>query len=42
MGWLYHTNSIAKALHLAAAAIVVAATLWAIVSASRTQKKTYV
>ena len=42
MGWLYHTNGIAKALHLAAAAIVVAATLWAIVSASRAQKKTYV
>ncbi|MDX6693719.1 MAG: hypothetical protein QOF02_1322 [Blastocatellia bacterium] len=42
MGWLSRTNGIAKALHLAAASIVIAATLWAIISASRSQKKTYV
>lgn len=42
MGWLSHTNGIAKALHLTAALIIIAATLWAIIAAARSPKKTYV
>jgi hypothetical protein len=42
LNWLSYTDGIAKTLRLAAAAIVVAATLWAIICASRPQKKSYV
>jgi hypothetical protein len=41
LGWLSHTTAIAKALHAIAFLLVISATAWAIVVASRRQKKTY-
>ncbi len=41
LGWLSHTSKIAKALHASAAMLIIAATIWAILSSLRTPKKTY-
>lgn len=41
LGWLSHTSAIAKALHALAALLIIAATVWAIVSALRAPTKTY-
>lgn len=41
LGWLSHTNGIAKALHLTAALIIIAATLWAIMTALGFFRRTY-
>lgn len=41
LGWLSHTPEIAKALYAVAALLIVGASLWAIVAALRSQKKSY-
>jgi hypothetical protein len=42
LGWLSHTPEIAKGLHAAAFLIIITATAWAIMTALRTPRKTYV
>lgn len=42
LGWLSHTPEIAKALHAAAFLIIITGAAWAILSAFRTPRKTYV
>lgn len=41
LGWLSYTPEVAKALYATACLIVVGATVWAILSAARAPKKTY-